>query len=458
MSDEKEGLLQFIGLRSATGLVIASMIGAGIFTTTGFQAADLGHPGYIFALWILGGFLAFCGAVCFGELGAAMPKAGAEYVYIRESYGAALAFMSAFVALFAGFSAPIAGALKSLARYLGHFFPVLSEDPVIAGAVHVNDVVAVVFVWILVAIHARGARAGIGFNDLVTFLKVAGIILILLATVAVGKGELSNLTEVSPVYGELGTFEKFAAFANALIFVTFCYLGWNGSAYVASEMKNPQRDLPRSLLIGTGLVTVLYLGLNAMYFYGSGVEGLAGEVEVGLIAARDLFGDLGVTLVALLLCVSILASASAMTVVGPRVYFAFAGDFRGLEYFHKANPRTGAPVAALVLQGVVTSVIIFGGQVDQIIQYAGFTLTLFASIGVSCVIALRLKQPDLVRPYRAWGYPFTPLFFLGVSLWTMVWAFKGRPIESSLGLVTVVVGGTVFYLVSMRGGSAPKQD
>lgn len=450
-SESEGGLLRFVGLRSATMIVVASMIGAGIFTTTGFQAAALGHPGYIYALWLLGGVLALCGALCFAELGAAMPEAGAEYVYIRETYGSALAFMSAFVALFAGFSAPIAGALKSLVRYLSHFFPILADDPLVFGALHFNDVLAIVFVWVLVTIHAAGVRGGIGFNDVVTLMKIVGIVLVLLAAAALGKGDLANLTTVSSSYTELGAMDKMTAFATSLIFVTFCYLGWNGSAYLAAEMKNPQRDLPRSLLLGTGLVTLLYFGLNAMYFYGAGVDGLAGELEVGLVSSRMLFGGTGVTLVSILLCVSILASASAMTVIGPRIYYTFGKDFPILGFLHSTGEKSGAPVAALVLQGVVTSVIILSGTVDQILQYAGFTLTLFSSIAVSCVIVLRIKQPDLPRPFKVWAYPFTPLLFIGVSVWTMIWAFRGRPVESSLALLTVAIGGLVFWASAGRG-------
>lgn len=448
MSDSESGLFKGVRLRSATGLVVASMIGAGIFTTTGFQAADLGHPGYIFALWILGGILALSGALCFAELGAAMPAAGAEYVYIRESYGAALGFMSAFIALFAGFSAPIAAALKSLVGYMSQYIPALGVNPMFFEVLHLNDLIAIALCWLLVAIHVRGIKVGLGFNDFVTLLKVLGIVAVIVAAAAIGKGDVASLTAVAPAYYELGFADKMAAFATSLIFVTFCYLGWNGSAYMAAEMNEPQRDLPRSLLLGTGLVTVLYLGLNAVYFYGAGVEGLAGKVEVGFVSSRALFGSGGVAAVTLLMCVSILASASAMTAVGPRVYYAFGKDFSPLRVLTRTGVKTGAPSIALILQGFVTTGIILSGRVDQILQYTGFTLTLFSSLAVSCVIVLRIRKPDLPRPFKAWGYPFTPLLYLAVSLWTMIWAVRGRPVESLLSLLTVVAGGVVFYILS----------
>lgn len=459
MTETKSAALaQAVGLRSSTALVVASMIGAGIFTTTGFQAADLGHPGWIFALWILGGVLALCGALCFAELGAMMPRAGAEYVYIREAFGHTPAFMSAFVALVAGFSAPIAVALKSLIQYTGHFVPIFAENPSIAGLVTANDFAAIAVVWLLVAVHSLGVRTGLGFTDFVTALKVLGIIAVIAAAFAAGAGDPAGLTHVSPRYAELSTPDLLSRIATALIFVSFCYLGWNGAAYMAGEMHNPQRHLPRALLIGTALVTVLYLGLNAAYLYGANVDqlveptpdgGVRGILEVGLVSARALFGPIGVSLVTALLCISILASASAMTALGPRVYYAFALDFPPVAWLARVDPRTGSPAPALRLQGMVTTLIVLSGRVDQILQYAGFTLTLFASLAVASLIVLRIRRPHAPRPFRAWGYPVTPILFFAVSLWTMIWAIRGRPVESLLGLATAALGG-ILCAITLR--------
>ncbi len=451
-SGNQRALKRHMRLRSATALVIANMIGAGIFTTTGFQAADLRHPQFIFVLWVVGGILALLGALCYAELGAMMPRAGGEYVYLRETYGPALGFMSAFVSLVAGFSAPIAAATKSFVFYLAYFFPFLSEDATVGGVVSVINLVAVGLVWFLIAIHLRAVRSGTGFNDFMTVFKVGGIVLIILAAAAIGRGDVSNLTTVSPSFQEMSPTDTFAAFGTSLIFVMFTFSGWNAAAYVASEMKNPQRDLPRALLLGTATVLLLYLGLNAVYFYGASVDELAGQVEVGLVASRALFGPTGVSLVTIVLCASILASASAMTLVGPRVYYALGKDFTAFSSFARTR-STGAPAVALIVQGIVTSVIIISGRVDQIQQYAGFTLTLFASLAVSCVIVLRIRRPELERPFRAWGYPLTPILFLGVSGWMMFWAFRGRPLESTLSFVTVLVGGLIFAVFLRRGSS-----
>lgn len=453
------GLLRHMRMRSAAALVVANMIGAGIFTTTGFQAEDLGHPGLILVLWVVGGVLALLGALCYAELGAMMPEAGAEYVYLRETFGPALGFMSAVVSLVAGFSAAIAAAAKSFILYLGHFFPVFTANPDLAGIVPVVDVAALGLVWLLVVIHMTAVRVGTGFNDLVTLLKVVGITVILLGAVAVGTGDVSNLTVVTPAYESMDGGGILAAMGTSLVFVMFCYSGWNAAAYVAGEMEDPQRDLPRALLIGTATVLVLYLGLNLVYFYGATATELAGRVEVGLVASRTLFGPWGVTLVTIVLATSILASASAMTVAGPRVYYALGTDFDLFAFLAKTR-ESGAPLSALLLQGVATSVIILLGAVDQIQQYAGFTLVLFSALAVSCVIVLRIRHPDMERPFRAWGYPVTPIVFLILSAWMMFWAIQGRPVESVLSLLTVVGAGLIFsiFLRDRRAGGADEGE
>jgi APA family basic amino acid/polyamine antiporter len=247
--------------------------------------------------------------------------------------------------------------------------------------------------------------------------------------------------------------QKQAAIGTSLIFVMFCYSGWNASAYLAGEFENPQRDLPASLLLGTAVVVLLYLGLNVMYFYGAPVSELAGKVEVGLVSARHLFGDVGVTLTVALLLVSLLASASAMTMAGPRVYYAVGRDFSSLRLLARTSETSGTPKAALLVQGIVTTIIILLGRIDQIMQYAGFTLTLFASLAVSCVIALRIRQPELPRPFRTWGYPLTPLLFIGVSVWMMFWSARGRPVESAMAFATVLAAWLAFAVIRRLRGA-----
>jgi APA family basic amino acid/polyamine antiporter len=432
-----------LNLGSATALVIATVIGVGIFTSTGFQAEALPHPGYILLLWVTGGILALCGALCYAELGAAWPEAGAEYAYLRESCGYTVAFMSAVVSLVAGFSAPIAAVLKSFTEYLAHFVPILGGNLSLAGIVSINDLIAACLVWILIGIHLRGTGVGFKFNNLATAAKVLGIIVLLIAAAFFGQGRVEHLTEVSPAFDQMSWADRSGAFASSLIFVMFCYAGYNAAAYVASEINEPQRVLPKALLLGTGLVIVLYLGLNIVYLYGAGVEELAGKVDVGVVAAEHLFGPVGVSIVTGVLLVGLLSAASAMTIAGPRVYYAMGRDFPAFRKLTELSPRRRVPAAALILQGVVASLIIFTGAVDEIEQYVGFILTIFASLAVASVFILRARYPDRHRPFRTWGYPFTPILFLLVSGWMLIWNFRDRPWESLAATGTVAVAGVL---------------
>jgi APA family basic amino acid/polyamine antiporter len=448
-------LIRSVGLSSAFAIVVANMIGAGIFTTTGFQAEALGSPITIYLLWIAGGVIAFCGALAYAELGAAMPRAGGEYVYLREAYGAPFACASALVSLTAGFSAPIASALESLVRYSTYFFPALADDPALWGGLGADQAIAIGLAWLLVAVHMRGIGASMRFNDWVTVVKVAGIVAIILAAAAFGSGDAANLVRPSAVVGETSRTELFTSLGTSLVFVMFCYSGWNSASYLGAEVLDPQRNLPRAMLLGTACVTVLYLGLNAVYFYGAGVDELAGKVEVGLVASRGLFGPIGVTATTLVLCVSLLASSSAMTIAGPRVYFALGRDYAPLQFLSRTGRTTGGPSTALLLQGIVVSGMIALGRVDQLQQYAGFTLSLFATLAVAAVVVLRVRRPGMERPFRTWGYPFTPLVFIAASAWMMFWAAHGRPIECMLGVLTVA-GGGLLHVVARRLDRPPR--
>ncbi len=440
-----------VAFHSATALVVANIIGAGIFTTTGFQAAALGHPGLIFLLWILGGVLAWCGAMCYAELGAMLPEAGAEYAYLRRAYGPLFGFMSACVSLVAGFSAAIAAALKALIRYLTAFFPALDQQGPVFGLIALEDLLAIALVWVLIAVHSRSIRLGFGFNDLITLFKVTGIFLIIVFGFALGKGDVANFYLVAPSFQEQSLTALFSSFSVSLIFVMFCYTGWNAAAYIAHEMDNPQKNLPRALFTGTLIVTILYLALNALYFYGADVNRMAGIPEVGLVAAQQLFGETGVTLTVIVLTISLFASASAMTIAGPRVYYALGKDHHLLGFLAHTRPGSSIPVKALILQGLVTSLLILSGRIDQIIQYAGFTLALFSSLAVSCVIVLRIKSPELPRPFKTVGYPFTPLLFLVVSGWIMLWNLFGSYwLESLLSLLTVLLAALLFMLLNRK--------
>ncbi len=434
----------------ATCVVVANVIGAGIYTTPGFLARDLGSPFAVLAIWIIGAILALAGALSYSELGAAFPEAGGEYIYLREAFGPLWGYLSGWTSFFAGFSAPIGAAGIGFAAYLAHFAPGLSPDNVFWSqrvgpfSVHLSagQMVALIAVWALSLAHITGMRRGGQLQVLLTVGKIASIAALIVLGLWLGRGNWANLQS-----GPQGLVPK-AAFSNgaiSLIFVLFSYSGWNAAAYIAGEVHQPHRTLPFSLLAGTAIVTVLYIGLNVLFLYGLGISGMSGVLQVGEKASLAMFGPVATHLVAAMMALSILASASAMIVAGPRVYFAMASDGLLPKRLAGIHPRHGSPAASIVLQGLWTSVLILTGTFEALIVYSGFVLVLFSALAVAALIVLRLRRPDLPRPFRVPLYPWTPLVFIVFSVWILLYTLVGRPLESSLGIATVLLGLPLYF-------------
>lgn len=410
-----------VPLVHAIGLVVANMIGTGIFTTTGLLAAELRDPLWMIAAWLLGGLLALCGADVYAELGAMMPRAGAEYVYLRRAFHPAAGFLSGWVSLVVGFSAPIAASAIGFASYLSAAVPALPRAPA-----------AVSLIVVLTMLHMASVRWGSRVQTAFTAAKVLLLVALVVAGLAVGHGSWAHFAAGAgpPAPSRL---------AVALIFVSFAYSGWNGAAYVAGELEEPGRNLPRALLGGTAAVTVLYLALNVVFLYALPPRAMAGEVEVGHVAARALFGPTAGAVLSLLIALALVSSVSAMVMAGPRVYLAMAED--GLFFRPLARRgRSGAPWASVALQGVIAVALALTATFDQLLVYIGFTLSLFAALTVLGAFVLRRREPDAPRPYRARAWPLSPALFLILSLWMVVYAIATRPTESLAGLVTLALG------------------
>lgn len=431
-----------LGLTAAVALVVANMIGTGIFTTTGFMVADLGQAQPVLIGWILGGVLALCGAAVYGELGAMMPRVGGEYVYLREAYHPWLGFMSGWISLIAGFSAPIAAAAMAFERYCTALFP---ETP--------SKWIALALIAVLTLLHTADVQLGSRVQTFFSALKVVLILGFVGAGMTVGKGDWSHFADAGVGLSSVAT----GAFAVSLVFVSFSYSGWNAAAYLAGEIRDPARNLPRALLLGTSIVTILYLSLNVLFFYAVPPAELAGVAEVGDRAARALFGDEAGRALSTLIALALVSAVSAMVMAGPRVYTAMAEDGMFPRIFGVRNAR-GAPAFSVVLQGALAAVFVLVAQLAPLIRYIGFTLSLFAALTVAGAFVLRLREPDRPRPYRTWGWPLTPLLFLILSLWMTAYMFVEKPVESLAGVATIAASG-LLYLLSVRsrqrrGGAA----
>jgi APA family basic amino acid/polyamine antiporter len=438
-----------LGLGVTAAIVIANMIGTGVFTSTGFQAHDLHDPTTILLAWVLGGVVALGGAACYAELGTMMPRAGGEYVYLREAYHPALGFMSGWVSLTAGFSAAIATSALLFAKYLTVLFGV-GFGIELGGH---DRLIAIVLIVAITALHAFDTRLGGRVQAVFTATKVALIALFILAGLASGHGDWHHFATQGGGLSNLGT----TSFAIALMYVSFAYSGWNAAAYIAGEVERPEKTLPRALLLGTGAVMALYVLLNVVYFYAVPSDVLAGPTdkfapveEVGAAAAHALFGTRIGELFVALIALALISAVSAMVMAGPRVYAAMATD-RALPPQLAWYSGRGVPSVAVAAQGVLGIAFVLVGDLGELMRFAGFTLAVFAALTVGALFVLRSRGHR--GAYRTWGYPVTPILFIAVSAWIAYAQIKEHPKESAVvGLVLAV--GAVLYRVFL--GSAPR--
>ena len=429
-----------LGLWTAAAIVVANMIGVGIFASTGYQAADLQDPGVILAAWVVGGVLALAGATSYGELGAMMPRAGGEYVYLREAYHPAVGAMSGWVSLFAGFSAPIATAALTFGKYTGVVWPALG-GAVAAKALGVGLILA------MTALHSFDTVIGGRVQAAFTAAKVILIAAFIAAGLAFGTGDWDHFATRGDGLAGVGS----EAFAMSLYWVMLAYAGWNAAAYITSDLDRPQRTLPRALLLGTGLVMALYVLANITFLYALSPEALGGPgplppvEEVGSAAGNALFGARIGDLFATLIALALMSSVSAMVMAGPRVYAAMAED-HALPGVLARRTRRGTPAIAIAVQGVLASAFVLVGELKPLVAYIGFTLSIFAALAVAAVIVLRFTRPDAPRPYKTTLYPLTPVLFVAVSIWAAYVQIKGNPTNAALGGGTILAGLLVYWI------------
>ena len=417
-----------MSLYTATCLVIANMVGTGVFTSVGFQVGAGLSPFTIIVLWFVGGICAFCGGVVYGELAAALPRSGGEYHLLSRIYHPAIGFLAGWTSVTAGFAAPVAVAAFAFGHYLHGIWPAVS---VVYAAV--TAVLAVTAVMLI------SQRARTLFQDTATSLKV-----ILLAVVVIlGWIAIPHGSSLAPQPGD-GKQIVSPAFAVSLAWVMYAYMGWNASVYVAGEVRNPARNVPLSMAIGTLLVMVLYILVNAAFLRLAPMDALRNQEEVGLIAAQYGFGKSGAICASLLIMLGVISSIAAMQWIGPRVLATMGEDHRALRPFARSDARN-LPVAATLTQTALVGILLATGTFEQVVNYVQFTLSLCSFLAVLGLFVLRFREPDLPRPVRAWGYPITPLIFLGVNGWMLAHILEQHPRESTAGFVTLLSGLIVFY-------------
>jgi basic amino acid/polyamine antiporter, APA family len=439
MDSNPSAKIHSVSAFTAACIVVANMVGTGVFTSLGFQVAAFKSPFVILALWVVGGVGALCGALSYGELGAAMPRSGGEYNFLSRIYHPAIGFLSGWVSLTVGFAAPVALAAMALAVYLSRVIPVSHPRLAAAGVVCLVSLV-----------HAFGLKAGARFQVGFTVAKVLLIAGFSLCGLFMADPESLRLL---PVAGDLGLLMS-GSFAVSLVFVSYAYSGWNAAAYVVGEMENPRRNLPKALLFGTAVVMALYLLLNFVFLRAAPMGELSGQVEVGYIAAAQIFGPAGGRLMGGLIALGLVSTISAMTWAGPRVAQVMGEDIPLFARLAATSPA-GAPVGAILFQLAIVLTLLFTSTFEKVLTYLGFTLALCSFLTVAGVFVLRVRKPGLDRPYRTWGYPVPPAIFLAINGWMLVYILKEKPAESLAGLGTLFLG-LLLYFPAARKGLAQK--
>jgi len=405
--------LRSLGLTSATALVVANMIGAGVFSTSGFLLADLGSPWYVLAAWAAGGVQASLGAICYGALARRIPESGGEYLFLSRTLHPAAGYVAGWLSLLVGFSAPLAAAAFAFGVYAKPWLGGI--PPALAGSI---------LILAFAAVHAVEVRRGAQVQNAAVLLKVT--LIVAFVALAASKIGLPAAPPEPPF--------PLAAFGVSLLWISFSYSGWNAAVYVAGEVRNPGKTIPRALMLGTALVTLLYLGLNAVFVFSAPIAELAGKLEIGRIAARAVGGAFLEEAVAGLIALALISSVSSLVMAGPRVYAQMATD----GYLPRWLAATsGPPRAAIALQAGLALFFLWSATFDALLTWIGFTLGISTAATVAALIVLRKREgKTLVVP----GYPIVPwLFLAGVAAMTAFTVMQ-RPMESFVGFATILAG------------------
>jgi APA family basic amino acid/polyamine antiporter len=446
-----QSLERRLGPIDAAAIVISNVIGVGIFITPQIIAQAVPHPLGFLAVWVAGGLLAFTGAMAYAELGTMRPRAGGEYVYLREGYGPLAAFLTGWTSFVAGFAGAIAAGALGAADYLGRFVPVASDAtpiftmpiPGLPLVFSPRTLVALTAIGGLALVHIRGLGPGRIVQNTLAGLKVGALALFVAIGLGAGRGSFAHLTAVPAA----ASFNLPLAF----IVVMFAYSGWNAASYVAEEIRDPGRNVPRALALGTAVVVLVYLGLNVLYLYAVPISEIGtARSEIAMLAADRLLGPAAAQMLGGLAVIVLLGSLSAMTTAGPRVYFAMARDGAFFPAAARIHPRFHTPWVAIVAQALWSSLLVLTNTKDQLAEYTGFAVLLFSAFAVSTVFVLRRRHPDEPRPFRALGYPLAPAIFVIASLAITVAAVIGRPGPSLWGAVIIAAGVPVYYVFRRR--------
>jgi APA family basic amino acid/polyamine antiporter len=411
--------------------VIASMIGTGVFTSLGFQLVDIQSVFPLMMLWIIGGIVALCGALVYSELGTALPRSGGEYHLLSRIIHPSIGFGAGIVSATVGFTAPAVLAAMALGSYLAAVFPDLSPT-IVASVVMIG----------FHGLHMKSVKWGTLFQDGSTAIKI-GLILIFITF-----GFVVNVPQdisILPKPGD-GALLLSSGFAVSLVWVSYAYTGWNSAVYIAGEIQDPKVNISKSMLMGTAFVMVLYVLLNFVFLLSTPMDAMKGQVEVGYISGVQIFGNQGANIIGLGISILLLSTVSSYVYIGPRIMQIMGEDHEFFEFLKKKNDA-GIPLNAFWIQLILSFVFILTSSFEQVLMYAGISLIITTTLTVISLFVLRVEEPNLIRPYKVWGYPITPFIFLIVNLWILFYSFQETTFESMIGVGIILSSIGLYYLM-----------
>ncbi len=440
-----------LGIWSAAAIVVGTVIGSGIFLVPNAMVRNVGSPKMVFAVWIFGGILSLFGALSYAELAAALPQAGGEYVYLREAYGPLWAFLYGWTQMFVAKSGSIATLASGFFIYLSNFRPELEKVWVVVPMplsnsfeIHYGQVLAMGVIAVLALINYFGVKIGGNVQVSVTIVKVALIAAIIVIGLGSGHGTVSNFSTSIAAPGGI------AGFFAALVAALWAYDGWNNVSMVSSEVRNPQRNLPLALIIGTLAVIVIYLLANLAYFYVLPADAVASTSRVAGEMMRQILGAPGAGAVSIAAMISIFAALNGSILTGSRVPFAMARDglfFKRVGYVH---PKHRTPSVSILALSAWACLLVLSGRYDQLYTYVIFASVILYGMATAAVIVLRFKRPDMPRPYRVIGYPMVPIVFVVGIASLVVSTLLKSPRESLIGLGLISLGLPFYFYWKSR--------
>ncbi len=450
----KPQLLRALGLREGLAIHISAIIGSGIFIVPAAIAGHLHAMGLILLVWVLGGLLSLFGALTVAELSSLMPSAGGPYIYLRESFGRVWGYMFSWNHFFINTAGSLAAIAVAFAAYLGYFFPSLSpQTPLFAYSttmvglpveisVKGNQVVAMVVIGIATVVNVRGVRLGGWVTNVFTMAKVLALLAVIVAVFSSGKGSAANF---KPWWPDHWSSELTSAFGLAMISVLWSYEGWTTVTQSASEMVNPEKNIPRSLLFGTLAIIFLYLGVNLAYAYVIPIGQMAGSERIAADAASLVLGPVGTSLVIIGILCSTFGTINNSFLSDARSMYAAGADSTFAPSFGKIHPRFRTPYVTLIALGVWSALLTLSGSYDQIASYVIFGSWMFYGLTALSVIVLRRKIPDAPRPYRAWGYPYATLLFVVAAGWILINTLVEDPRDAVVGIVLLLLSLPFYF-------------